>query len=190
MPSSALSNWNTVRASSLDQIEEAHRAIEGAGPGRRYATLQVNHAYTVMLASQFQGFCRDLHSECVEWIVAHAVPTDVGLILRDSLKLNRKLDRENANPGNLGSDFNRLGFAFWDEMKSRYSRTSRRIERLSSLNDWRNAIAHQEFSKIGGDPSLLLQTVRTWRMACRSLATSFDAVMRDHLSSVTGKIPW
>ncbi len=33
----------------------------------RYATRQLNHAYTVVLAAQFQGFCRDLHSESAIW---------------------------------------------------------------------------------------------------------------------------
>ncbi len=34
----------------------------------RYATRQLNHAYTVVLAAQFQGFCRDLHSESADMV--------------------------------------------------------------------------------------------------------------------------
>ena len=59
----ALQRWMFKAQSALDEIEAAHQAIGGARRGRRYATLQVNHAYAMLLSSQFQGFCRDLHSE-------------------------------------------------------------------------------------------------------------------------------
>src|ERR1700682_173538 len=58
-----------LRRLELDEIVEAHRAVGGSGRGRRHATEQVNHAYAVLLSSQFQGFCRDLHSECARHIV-------------------------------------------------------------------------------------------------------------------------
>src|SRR2546426_8652738 len=65
MPSNSLQHWQGSRCIKLDEIVEAHRAVGGTGRGRRYATEQVNHAYAVLLTSQFQGYCRDLHSECV-----------------------------------------------------------------------------------------------------------------------------
>ena len=69
MPSNAVQQWQTIRAAALDEIEAAHAAIEGIGPGRRYATQQINQAYVMLLSSQFQGFCRDLHTECVGILV-------------------------------------------------------------------------------------------------------------------------
>src|SRR5579884_2178893 len=65
VPSAAFQEWSTVRAASLDEVENAHRSVGGTGPGRRYATQQINQAYAVLLSSQFQAFCRDLHTECV-----------------------------------------------------------------------------------------------------------------------------
>jgi hypothetical protein len=60
MPSTSYRRWTTIRSSALDEIANAHSAVGGTGPGRRYATQQINQAYAVLLASQFQGFCRDL----------------------------------------------------------------------------------------------------------------------------------
>jgi hypothetical protein len=37
---------------------------------------------------------------------------------------------------------------------------------------------------------LRLQLVREWRKACNQLATAFDAVMRSHLQTVNGIVPW
>jgi hypothetical protein len=56
MPSLSYQYWSTARAASLDEIESAHRSVGGSGPGRRYATQQINQAYALLLASQFQGF--------------------------------------------------------------------------------------------------------------------------------------
>src|SRR5437870_518257 len=70
MPSRSWRHWHSVRARELDEVEAAHTAIGGSGPGRRTATQQINRAYAVLLASQFQGFCRDLHTECVDYLVA------------------------------------------------------------------------------------------------------------------------
>lgn len=113
MPSGSLNRWNTERAARLNQFEAAHHGLN-ANRGRRYATLQINHAYAVILSSQFQGYCRDLHSECVRNLSSKIEIVGVPpLALRDVLEaeflFGRKLDQGNPNPSNLGSDFNRMG---------------------------------------------------------------------------------
>jgi hypothetical protein len=112
MPSVSWNEWNTTRAAELDEIEAAHAAVGGSGPGRRYATEQVNHAYAVLLAAQFQGFCRDLHSECAEQFVRAMTLTPVQAMVLVVFLLNRSLDRGNATPGGIGADFNRLNVEF------------------------------------------------------------------------------
>ena len=69
MPSVSLQTWKTVRQAALDELEAAHTSVGGTRRGRRYATQQINQAYAVLLSSQFQGFCRDLHSECADYLV-------------------------------------------------------------------------------------------------------------------------
>jgi hypothetical protein len=194
MPSLSWRQWNTVRAAKLDEIEAAHRGIGGVGPGRRYATEQINHAYAVLLASQFQGFCRDLHSDCVNSIVRSValVGTSSPVVLQSALRaefvLNRSLDRGNATPGSIGADFNCLGVQFWARVEAASPRNARRKVLLERLNAWRNAIAHQDFdpNKLGGTLTLRLEHVRRWRRACNKLALPFDRIMHRHLVTVTG----
>ena len=192
MPSLAFQVWSTTRAARLDEIEAAHRSIGGAGPGRRTATQQLNQAYAVLLSAQFQGFCRDLHSECGDTLIRLAVQPAWQRAVESELLWNRKLDRGNPNPGNLGADFNRLGIGFWRLVEARHARNTYRKRFLEELSEWRNAIAHQDFNpvKLGGSANLRLRRVRHWRSVCNALAATFDDVMRDFLQSITGVAPW
>src|SRR3954454_16388561 len=113
MPSLSFQQWSTTRAAALGEIEGAHQSIGGTGPGRRYATQQINQAYAVLLASQFQGFCRDLHTECIGHVIG-TIPNPVNAkMMNEGLRRGRRLDTGNPNPANLGSDFNRFGLRFW-----------------------------------------------------------------------------
>jgi hypothetical protein len=125
-------------------MEAAHAALGGTGPGRRHATQQINQAYAVMLSSQFQLFCRDLHTEAADVLTQAVGVPDVRLtILRAALTEGRKLDFGNPNPGNIGSDFDRLGLSFWGELGHAFPDIARLRNSLEELNRWRNAIAHQ-----------------------------------------------
>jgi hypothetical protein len=191
MPSRALQSWLRVRSQALDEIEQAHRSVGGTGPGRRYATQQINHAYTALLSAQFQGFCRDLHDDCVTHLVQSMSSASVWATFKEALVWSRKLNTGNPNPGNIGSDFNRFGLRFWDDVRAVDARNYGRFEQLEVLNRWRNAIAHQDFDpRVLGSGLLRLETVREWRSACDGLAISFDRVMQVRLHRVTGRSPW
>ncbi len=191
MPSNSYRRWTTTRARALDEIEQAHAAIGGTGPGRRYATQQVNQAYAVLLAAQFQGFCSNLHAECVNALVAGMSPS-LRRMIQVEFSWNRHLARGNAQPGSLGADFGRFELAFWSAVETIDPRNSARKAALEELNAWRNAIAHQDFDpvRLGGTTILRLAQVRRWRSVCRRLARSFDEVMRQHLHSLLGLSPW
>jgi hypothetical protein len=192
MPSFSYQHWSTIRVASLNEIESAHRSVGGSGPGRRYATQQINHAYAVLLASHFQGFCRDLHAECVDYLVRIVAPANLHPVLQLEFAWNRQLDRGNPNPGNIGSDFGRLGIEFWNQVYNQDSRNNERRRLLEELNDWRNAIAHQDFDpvRLRGEATLQLRRVKTWRNSCDGLASSFDEVMRAYLQQLTSASPW
>jgi hypothetical protein len=113
MPSIAYAEWSTRRHHALNEIARAHAAVGGTRRGRRYATQQINHAYAVLIASQFQGFCRDLHSECARHLVAAIAVPGLQAIVLNELNWNRQLDRGNAQPASIGADFGRLGIDFW-----------------------------------------------------------------------------
>jgi hypothetical protein len=191
MPSVSFQAWSTVRRSALNELEIAHRSVGGTSRGRRYATQQINQAYAVLLSSQFQGFCRELHSECADHFVRNVPMRLLRTALRNVVVNGRKLDRGNPNPGNIGADYNRFGIAFWDEVRNLDRRNQGRQNRLEELNDWRNAIAHQDFDPAILVPSVLrLQRIREWRSACNQLAICFDQVLSSHIQAVNGVAPW
>jgi hypothetical protein len=192
VPSKSFEVWRTIRANALDEIISAHQAVGGTGPGRRFATQQINHAYAMLLSSQFQGFCRDLHTECIWHLVRTVTPASLAGILDVEFNWGRKLDKGNPNPGNIGADFNRLGIQFWDEVVKLDPKNTARKAALELLNEWRNAIAHQDFDpvKLGGSSTLHFARVNSWRRSCHELANAFDEVMRQRLTRIVGTSPW
>jgi len=97
MPSLSLQRWFGERAATLDDLANAHRSVRGSGAGARAATQQINQAYAVLLSAQFQGFCRDLHSECADHLLTPVPDPDLRELLRDNLLFGRKIDRGNPN---------------------------------------------------------------------------------------------
>jgi hypothetical protein len=180
-----------VQAAALDEIEAAHAHIGGTERGRRYATQQVNRAYAVLLSSEFQGFCRNLHSECVDHNVATTPPTTQAVI-RTQFLWGRQVSRGNPQAGAIGSDFGRFGLPFWDDVYALHARNRRRRELLDELMEWRNAIAHNDFdpATFGPDPVLHLEQVRAWRSALNGLGRAFDLVMYNRLNGMLGTAPW
>lgn len=190
MPSNSLGLWNQERCVALDEIENAHKQVGGTGRGRRFATQHINYAYAMLVSSHFQGFCRDLHSEAVDHIVRSVQPASLHGALRAEFMLHRKLDQGNPNPGNIGADFNRLGLKFWDSVRANSKWTTGRAAHLEALNIWRNAISHQDFDPQKLPGKINLARVQRWRKACGELAHTFDSVIRDHISTITGAVPW
>jgi hypothetical protein len=188
VPSHALTHWSNHGQRALDEIEAAHRALGGGGRGRRYATLQVNHGYAMLLSSQFQGFCRDLHTEAGAVVAGAVAPAALRGVMQNLLVQGRKLDSGNANPGNLGSDFARFGMQFWPAVNALDRRNGRRQAALEELNTWRNAVAHRDWGRVG--PALGLRHVRVWRAACRGLARDFDRAVGAYLAHLVGTRPW
>ena len=191
----SLDIWQTSRARLLDELEIAHQSVGGSGKGRRFATQQLNRAYAVLLAAQFQGFCAQFHNECVSAILsAVGRPAIVGVV-RTNLLFGRTMDRGNAGPGNVGNDFSRLGVSLWDDLYGLDARNRERNRKIELLNKWRNAIAHDDFRNAGlfaqGRSTVLrISAVRDWRSACNRVALDMDRSMRNYLLQLLGKSPW
>lgn len=191
MPSNSVVRWGRERAAALDEIEAAHAQVGGTERGRRYATQQINRAYAVLLSSEFQGFCRDLYSECVDHIVASG-PAHVQALTRAQFLWGLQLGRGNPQAAAIGSDFGRLSLPFWNDVYGVHAHNRRRRAMLDELMAWRNAIAHNDFDPavFGPDPTLHLRQVRRWRSAINGLCDGFDRVLRDHLTGIFGTTPW
>ncbi len=167
----------------------AHIAVGGSRAGRRWATEELNHALVLRLASEFQGFCRDLHDEALGGLLLAVAPADslMRKVLRFPYRTCRSLDRGNADPACLGNDFGLIGVRLWQELREKYPmRAEEWRSRLELLNDARNGIAHDDETKLAkvreaGWP-LTLASVRKWRRALDGLAKAMDDVTRASLS--------
>ena len=196
MPSDALIRWRTGQAAALDQIQAAHSALEGGGPGRRYRTKQLNGAYVVLLTAHFQDFCRNLHSEAALFVASTSPNSAIRDAILAGLTQDRFFDRGNAQPSSLAKDFRRFKMELWTDVENRSPKNKLRKKNLEQLNVWRNAVAHQDFGfdqgelKKIGKTKLNLRFVRRWRGTCNALAAQFDAALQDHLRTIVGASPW
>lgn len=192
MASLALVMWQASRSTALDEFEEIHRMIGKAGTGTQHARQQVNQAYILMLSGQFQGYCRDLHSEGADHLAANLQPIALRGVVSVEFQFARKLDTGNPNSGNIGSDFNRFGLDFWQEVLDFGRNMKAHQSALKTINEWRNAIAHQNFdpAKLGGSAVLRHAQIKIWRKSCDALTVAFDAVLSRYLTRMTGIQSW
>jgi hypothetical protein len=118
----------------IKRLRAAHEAFGGTGPGRRWVTDELNHALILRLASEFQGFTRDLHDEAGLFIARSLAPGSQQL--QDSLRipytLHRKMNQGNADPGTLGNDFGLFGMVLWGDCTRDIPRT-----RQGGTRSWR-----------------------------------------------------
>lgn len=195
MPSAALLDWSTSRATGLDNLQNVHSTFTGRRQGRQWATEQLNHSLILRLAGEFQGFSRDLHDEAVTCIVDHvSTDADTLRLLRANFERNRFVDSGNANPGNLGTDFGRLGLTLWGDIRALYpTRGPQWNDALTRLNAARNAIAHNNRTQLleaGRQQPLTLRSARRWRGSLNGLTAAMDKVVGAYLKNLTGKDPW
>lgn len=156
------------------------------------ATLRLTQGYVLLLSAQFQRFCRDLHSESFAWILRHhMMPPGVEAALLTALASGRALDRGNPSPKNIRDDFLSICPTFWQDVGQHDARNASRRKKLELLNEWRNAIAHHDFTRANASSERIwLKSVQGWRSACDGLAVSFDAVVGASLARLVGAPPW
>ncbi len=160
---------------------------------------ELNHALFLRLAGEVQGFCRDLHDESVEALCTPAqVPLqDLRDTFRAALLTGRKLDFGNANAGNIGNDWAKLGMSLWTDLRAIYPAQAKGgadwSDRLDWLNEARNGIAHNDVTKIASAHSkhpLTLHTFRVMRGRFGKFADGMDKITGAYLGTTTGVWPW
>jgi hypothetical protein len=194
--SEALHSWRASRSANLDALIGAHQAVTHGLPGRPSLTSELNHALIARLASEFQGFSRDLHDQAADGFLTSVTVPDPGIrqILRARLEDGRKLDVGNANAGNLGNDFLRIGLRLWPNIHAAYpARGSHWHDWVEWLNLARNGIAHNDPVKLGEAAAvhpLTLATFRNARGVLNQFTAGMDAVVETYLRGKTGVAPW
>jgi hypothetical protein len=197
MSSKSLRKWRTARSVKLDRLMQAHVIVGGSGAGRRWATEELNHAIVLRLASEFQGFSRDLHNEAVDTVAEVLSRGDGRLneVLQLPYRAGRRLDRGNADPGTLGKDFAMLGLEFWPDLKARYPVMGERWRQsLEMLNCARNGLAHDDVKRLQSAHALgwplTLASIRRWRNGLDGLAGGMDHVTKVHIEALWKVTPW
>jgi hypothetical protein len=140
----------------------------------------------MLLSGHFQGFCRDLYTECSQ-ICASVVPVNLQTAVQAQFAAELKLNTGNPTAENIRKDFERFGF-----LLNLAGAFPNQLTHLGHLNYWRNASAHQRTTPppAGMPPTLSLPDIQTWRTSCDGLATSLDTIMQVELTRILGNPPW
>jgi len=215
MASSSLQSWRKHRSERLDELINLKKQAVGATRGRKWGVGEFNQLFVLKLCAEFQGFARDLHLEAtVAFRDRVHLDPDICNVVYNAMTLDLQLERANARPESIKSDFKRLGIVdIRNTLVAHSSESGRRLEKLERMNTLRNGIAHQDTPKIeksilwwnagtgvtydqvviGGEvPTLTNRDLVQMRSALNGLAKSLDAVVRNQLVSLFPKEspPW
>jgi len=189
MPSAALTGWQQDRAHRLSKIDLHCREVDALVPPDLAFLDETLRGYVLHLSAHFQGFCRDLYSECAQlWI--DSIPTSYRVSAQSQFSTGLLLDRGNPSYENLKRDFNRFGVRM--DLQVLDALGPKSVTDLSHLNEWRNKASHQDTQPLrAGVPiHLTANLVATWRASCELLASLLDRTMYDGMSLILGNPPW
>lgn len=187
MASVALADWQSVRLACLAEIESQCAATFAINPVPRLADGNLR-GYVMLLAAHFQGFCRDLHTECIQAVAGTMAPP-LQIIIQLQCEAGRDLDGANAKLETLRKDFDRFGLSLSTELRKNPA-NAQRITDLGHLNLWRNYAAHDKKTEPEACRPLELPKVKDWKKSCDELAAELDAIMYNRLQAVLSAPPW
>jgi hypothetical protein len=199
VPSAAFTRWQNDRMPRLGHTD-AHCAalftpsVATAGlaapvaPSHPLAQESLQ-GYVMLVSGHFQGFCRDLYTECAQ-LCAAAVRATMQSTIQAQFAAGLALNTGNPSIKNIRSDFERFGFVL--NLEGAAPGNPLRVTHLGHLNYWRNHVAHQKATPPphGVPGALILADIQAWRASCNGLASSLDDIMKHGLTSILGAAPW
>jgi hypothetical protein len=185
MPSRALTIWQTRRWPRLIQFDGQCAAGHAALPANPELVDENVRASTLLTAAHFQGFCRDLYTECGQTIASVAA-ANLQPIIQKQFATNLSLNQGNATEQNIVEDFSRLVIGL--DLRGADPYNNRRLDDLRDLNILRNIAAHHKPLAPASFPTLT--TIRIWKNSCAAFATSLDQILYNELSTILGHLPW
>ncbi|MBO0698134.1 MAG: hypothetical protein J2P46_07055 [Zavarzinella sp.] len=188
MPSNAQLSWRNDRLVRLNQVEAQCAAVLALAPPNPALADENLRGYVMLLSAHFQGFCRDLHTECVQ-IVTAAISPAMQIMFQRQCATGRELDGANPRYETLRKDFDRFDIDLTAELAANPA-NSPRVTDLGHLNAWRNYAAHHRVTPPAHGGPFLLATARGWQNSCDGLAAELDRIMYNRLMGLTGAPPW
>ncbi len=190
MPSAALAYWTADRTAGLDDIHaQCAAGLISTAPNARLADENLR-GYVMLVSAHFQGFCRDLHTECVQ--ILSADPTlrpEVQAVIQFQSLAGRDLDGGNPRFEALRNDFNRFDLDLTAALAADPANAVR-VTLLGHLNVWRNYVAHYKDTPPSQGGPFTLPTARAWQQACAGLAAELDRIIYDKLQTILKAPPW
>jgi hypothetical protein len=138
MPSVSLVQWRTDRMPRLAEVDARCAASLVLVPPQPNLVDENLRAYALLLSAHFQGFCRDLYTECALAVIAKVRRT-LRTLIEHQFTAGRKLDHGNPNVKNLRDDFERFEFTL--DLYRADPANPPRLAHLDELNRWRNVAA-------------------------------------------------
>jgi hypothetical protein len=170
----------------LGEVDAQCAASLALAPPQPHLVEENLRGYVLLLSAHFQGFCRNLYTECAQ-IVVSKVRAMLRTLIQAQFTAHRKLDHGNPNLQNLRADFERFGFML--DLAAADPVNAARLHDLALLNWWRNVAAHHGTIPVG-TPPLNLPALQAWRNSCDGLATSLDSIMYNELRRILRRRPW
>lgn len=194
MISSALTTWRGTRSARLDRLVQTRLMVNWSA---RWAADELDQALVLRVASEFQGFARDLHDEAIELIGEAVAPGDRHrqLLLGLPYQAARRLDPGNTDVRALSQDFKLFGLTLWSDLEQGDpSQAAGWKAAVEALNTARNGLAHDDAAKIqaserAGWP-VSLASVQRWRESLDGLVAAMDHVVGTHLTAKFATAPW
>ena len=189
MPSAAFTCWQNDRTLRLNEVESHCAAVLALVPPNPTFLDETLRGFVLHVIAHFQGFCRDLYTECSQIWIAD-IPLAFQATAQGQFFAQLALEKGNPTYDNIKRDFNRFGSRF--NLLSANPAAPQWITDLGHLNDWRNKAAHQSTQPLGGGVpiALTLPLVQGWQTSCDGLAASLDAIMYVELLTILGISPW
>jgi hypothetical protein len=185
MPSAALLGWRNDRMLRLAELDTQCAACLALASPQPNLVDENMRGYVLLLSAHFQGFCRDLYTECAQIIVSKVRAT-LQVLIQAQFTAHRRLDHGNPNLQNLKEDFERFDFTL--DLPAVDSANVARLSHLRALNTWRNVAAHHGNIPVGAP--LTLPLLQAWRNSCDGLASSLDDIMYNELWRILRRAAW
>src|SRR5437773_10310527 len=100
MPSASLLHWQNDRMSRLAEVDAQCAASLALVPPPPNLVEENLRGYVLLLSAHFQGFCRNLYTECAQIIVSRVRAT-LQVLIQAQFTAHRRLDHGNPNVKNL-----------------------------------------------------------------------------------------
>lgn len=186
MPSASLQTWQNDRMPRLAEVDAHCAASAALAPPNALLAEESLRGYVMLLSGHFQGFCRDLYTECVQ-VIASQAPPALQATVQAQFSAELKINTNNPTVETIRKDFERFAFTLDFDTDPA---NAPRLTDLGHLNKWRNAVAHQKVSTPAGIPALTLAGVQGWKVSCDGLAIWLDGTMYNELQRILGAAPW